>query len=69
MVDGLLKTAPAIILAGTAGESGGEEGNTKKKIKRIFQKTLSPISVDKSVYKVSLPSKCRTFLYLEHVFA
>jgi len=69
MADGLLKTALVIIPAGTAGESGGEERNIDKKVKRNVRNTLSPTSVDKSVNKVSLPSKCRALLYQEHVFA
>src|SRR5437660_9496848 len=32
-------------------------------------KTLSPASVDKSVHKIALLSKYRTFLYLQNVFA
>jgi hypothetical protein len=55
--------------ARAADKSGGEGRNINKKVKKNVHKTLSPASVDKSVNKVSPPSKCRAFRYLEHVFA
>jgi hypothetical protein len=66
---GHLKKARLFILAGATGESGGEGRNINKKVKKNVHETLSPTSVDKSVNKVFLPSKCCAFLYLEHVFA
>ena len=43
--------------------------NIYRKVKKNVHKTLSPASVDKSVHKIALPSKYRTFLYLQDVFA
>jgi hypothetical protein len=63
------KGAPLIMLAVATGESGGEERNINKKVKKNVHRSLSPTSVDKSVNKVSLPSNCCAFLYLQHVFA
>ena len=40
-----------------------------RKVKKNVHKTLSPASVDKSVHKITVPSKYRTFLYLQDVFA
>jgi len=40
-----------------------------RKVKNNIRKTLSPASVDKSVHKIALPSKYRTFLYLQEVYA
>jgi hypothetical protein len=40
-----------------------------KKVKKNIHKTLSPASVDKSVHKITLPSKFRTFLHCHKVFA
>jgi hypothetical protein len=35
--------------------------NIYRKVKKIVHKTLSPASVDKSVHKIALRSKFRTF--------
>ena len=43
--------------------------NLYKKIKKHSHKTLSPASVDKSVHKIAFPSKFRTFLHGQTVFA
>jgi hypothetical protein len=48
---------------------GGEVRNIFRKIKENIHKTLSPASVDKSVYKIALPSKYSTFLYRQEVYA
>jgi len=40
-----------------------------RKVKENVHKTLSPASVDKSVYKITLIPKYLAFLYLQHVFA
>ena len=48
---------------------GGEVRDIYKKVKKNIQKTLSPVSVDKSVNKITLPYKFRTFLYCQKVFA
>jgi len=40
-----------------------------KKVKKNIHKTLSPASVDKSVHKITLPSKFLTFLPRQTVFA
>jgi hypothetical protein len=38
--------------------------NIFRKIKKNSHKTLSPVSVDKSVHKLALSSKNRVFLHL-----
>ena len=43
--------------------------NMYRKVKKNIHKTLSPASVDKSVHKIALPSKFRTFLPHQMVFA
>jgi hypothetical protein len=43
---------------------GGEVRNIFRKIKKNIHKTLSPASVDKSVHKIALPAKYRTFHHL-----
>ena len=43
--------------------------NIYKKVKKNLHKILSPASVDKSVHKIALPSKYRTFLHRQNVFA
>ena len=43
---------------------GGAARNKFRKIKKNIHKTLSPASGDKSVHKIVLPAKYRTFLYL-----
>ena len=40
-----------------------------KKVKKNRHKTLSPGSVDKSVHKIALVSKFRTFLHRQKIFA
>jgi hypothetical protein len=40
-----------------------------RKVKKNIHKTLSPASVEKSVHKIALPSKFRTFLHPQKVFA
>jgi hypothetical protein len=49
----------------TGKNQGGAERNIYNKVKRNFHKTLSPASV----YKIALPSKSRTFLRYQTVFA
>ena len=43
--------------------------NISRKVKENIHKTLSPASVDKSVHKIALPSKYRTFLPHQTVVA
>jgi len=43
--------------------------NIYRKVTKNVHKTLSPASVDKSVHMIALPSKYRTFLYLQEVYA
>ena len=48
----------------------GERGEIQfTKIKKYFHTLLFPASVDKSVHKIVLPAKYRTFLHLKHVIA
>jgi hypothetical protein len=56
-------------LQGQREQSEGKVKNMYRKVKKNIRKTLSPASVDKSVNKISLPSKYRAFHYLQHVFA
>jgi hypothetical protein len=43
--------------------------NISRKVKKNIHKTLSPASGDKSVHKIALPSKFRTFLPRQTVVA
>ena len=46
-----------------------EVRNMYRKVKKHIHNTLSPASGDKSVHKITLPSKYRTFLPHQMVFA
>ena len=43
--------------------------NIYRKVKKNIHKSSSPASGDKPVHKIALPSKYRTFLYLQEVNA
>jgi hypothetical protein len=61
---------PSIVLPRAQTQvDDGEVKNIYIKIKENIHKTLSPASGDKSVHKIAFPSKYRTFLLLQKVFA
>ncbi len=47
----------------------GEVRTISRKVKKFIHETLSPVSVDKPVHKIALPSKFSPFLHSYNVFA